>query len=87
MELDNEALTARIVVLEMLLAGVIIELSRHGTRDVESVRRIMRPVEIQLAALGRDAPEGNSRLVEQAREYFADLSGVLVGMLPHQGNH
>lgn len=85
--MDLDHLAARSIVLELLVASVMLELARHATRDVESLRRIMLPVEDQLAAMAAEATPEQRRTAEMARQYFRDMLHGLLATLPHQGNH
>lgn len=83
----TDHLLARSIVLEMLVASLIIELARHATRDVESVRRIMLPVERELTALTKDAADGKQQIAEEARSFFNELSMSILASLPNNGKH
>ena len=86
-QIDAEQLLARSIVLEMLVATIIIELARHRTADVETFRRIMLPVEQQLAALARGPAEGKEAIADAAKAFFDEFSEAILANIPHHGKH
>ncbi len=80
-------LTAKIAVLELLLASTMIELSKISPHSTETLRHIMMPVEDQLRTAEADAPEGQGQLAKAAHAYFKEISFSLLSKTPHHGKH